>query len=757
MIARIYALILSVYFCGGIFVVSGIVRNDDLLVRWSFDEGNGTNSADVTGVGVNAKLEGAGWGSGVNAMSKFSLDLSDGMSYAHVNSHPNLQIRVGFSYMLWFKSNGQVDDYAQILSKRDGTLSSYFVQVDQGGGKVQSMVRFFATYIDNGAFAFNPNQWHFLASTYDGEMFKTYFDGVLSGSILNTEPIYIENGKLGIGGTSDGGSLFKGWIDDVRLYKTVLSAADIETSFGNGFGDFGPAIDLNVDLASSSSPIPVILTFRDSSNNLVNVSDFDANESNGSIDISLTGGSIDNFNKDNNSTYRFDIIPDRNPQKLKLTIHAGAAVDGDGDYSQKKSAVISYNDKVTRSADLVGWWAFDEQNGTMVSDLSGGYNSARLFGSASVDLNESKFGAGSLLLDGSSGWAEIRSIAEPGKITRQNDLLGWWKFDEESGSTTRNSVTGADSGTLTSGALFSTSEKTFGNSSLHLPTSSTGARVTLSPTLNLGGTTTVASFTISAWFRNLYPSSSRRTLSRGATNGHHLMVWNNSNNVGVYANSNGNWRDSGEFDLVPDGLWHQIVAVSDGLTTKFYLDGTYRGDADRPTGDSILTIGNHSGGGQRFAEYLDDFRVYGTALSDFEIEMLYREAEESSLNLGQDNYSLSAWVRPNELKPTPDYNFAIAWYEGDGGEYMQAKLGQGSITNYNSLSVIDPGDLLQSSVMPGGVVERLFDGTFSDANLDDIDGKGFRFGEMIPDSQITRTADANFSVLTAFPTSGPPP
>ena len=35
-------------------------------------------------------------------------------------------------------------------------------------------------------------------------------------------------------------------------------------------------------------------------------------------------------------------------------------------------------------------------------------------------------------------------------------------------------------------------------------------------------------------------------------------------------------------------------------------------------------------------------------------------------------------------------------------------------------------------------------------------GKG-RFGETVPDNQINRTVDANFSVLTSFPTSGPPP
>ena len=39
----------------------------------------------------------------------------------------------------------------------------------------------------------------------------------------------------------------------------------------------------------------------------------------------------------------------------------------------------------------------------------------------------------------------------------------------------------------------------------------------------------------------------------------------------------------------------------------------------------------------------DDFRVYGIALTEFEVEMIYREAEGSSLNVGEGSYSVSAF------------------------------------------------------------------------------------------------------------------
>ena len=51
-----------------------------------------------------------------------------------------------------------------------------------------------------------------------------------------------------------------------------------------------------------------------------------------------------------------------------------------------------------------------------------------------------------------------------------------------------------------------------------------------------------------------------------------------------------------------------------------------------------------------------------------------------------------------------------------------------------------------------GIDRTAFDGSFGDTNINDIDGRGWRFGQQVPNNQITRTQDGNFSVLTAFPT-----
>ena len=77
MIARLIIRLIPLCLLALNFVSKGVVKKEELLARWSFDEGNGTHTVETSGSGVNnATLIGAGWGSGVNAVSQGSLDLS---------------------------------------------------------------------------------------------------------------------------------------------------------------------------------------------------------------------------------------------------------------------------------------------------------------------------------------------------------------------------------------------------------------------------------------------------------------------------------------------------------------------------------------------------------------------------------------------------------------------------------------------------------------------------------------------------------
>jgi len=76
--------------------------------------------------------------------------------------------------------------------------------------------------------AMTMHAWHHICTTYDGELFNFYMDGVLartsrqsSGDILDKQrPLFI-------GQADDGTEGFEGHIDNVRIYNRALDASDI--------------------------------------------------------------------------------------------------------------------------------------------------------------------------------------------------------------------------------------------------------------------------------------------------------------------------------------------------------------------------------------------------------------------------------------------------------------------------------------------------------------------------------------------------
>ena len=99
-------------------------------------------------------------------------------------------------------------------------------------------------------------------------------------------------------------------------------------------------------------------------------------------------------------------------------------------------------------------------------------------------------------------------------VTRQSDLLGWLKFDERTGAISTNYGSEGSAATLESGAVFSTLEKKFGASSLNIPTGSTGAYAKVTSPIDLGNNDASDPYSISTWFKKLYPATAWRTLTR---------------------------------------------------------------------------------------------------------------------------------------------------------------------------------------------------------------------------------------------------
>ena len=181
--------------------------------------------------------------------------------------------------------------------------------------------------------------------------------------------------------------------------------------------------------------------------------------------------------------------------------------------------------------------------------------------------------------------------------------------------------------------------------------------------------------------------------------------------------------------IINDDVWHhlatilpegandrsQILLFIDGKEASIYGHWGTSNNLNTGTG-SDFQIGKRWDNGQRFVGAIDDVRLYSADFSEFEIQKLVKESSGLPVDLGEDSYTLSVWAKPTKLTPVMDYKFAMGWYEGNVGEYMQAKLAPGRVdeTEYNSMYTINPTDSDQATNFPYGLSEKIFDGSFGD-------------------------------------------
>jgi hypothetical protein len=67
-----------------------------------------------------------------------------------------------------------------------------------------------------------------MATTYDGTTLRLYVNGVQVGSKAQTGTLATSSNPLTIGGDPIYGQHFAGRIDEVRVYNSALSAAQIQ-------------------------------------------------------------------------------------------------------------------------------------------------------------------------------------------------------------------------------------------------------------------------------------------------------------------------------------------------------------------------------------------------------------------------------------------------------------------------------------------------------------------------------------------------
>jgi hypothetical protein len=187
---------------------------------WKFNETSGTTAADSSGNNYTATLNGGcTWTTGISG-NGLSFDGSTGYVSASINVS-----ETAAAVSFWFKTTSanvglfEVTDgsgsYDRSLYLCDGNVKAYLYNWQ---------------YISSGGPSLADGQWHNVVYTYGSAVAgeKLYIDGILRASGNKTQSDFNWDNRVYIG-YSDLAAMpyFQGTMDDVRIYASAMSAANV--------------------------------------------------------------------------------------------------------------------------------------------------------------------------------------------------------------------------------------------------------------------------------------------------------------------------------------------------------------------------------------------------------------------------------------------------------------------------------------------------------------------------------------------------
>jgi len=219
----LFTFVLTLFLIGTCFAL-----DKDLVAYWTFDEGAGETAKDMTGNGHDGEFVGdPEWVEG-----KFGKALGfDGSSnYVKVEDDPELAIKLNATYCLWFKPsvaiNAANNNYRMLSKNNDYFFLFNYEQLGQLGFLVKDPGGT-NHVVHSNTDEWNEGEWYHATGTFDGKEIKIY----INGEFENTMTYSGEAGTSGMAlwvGADDLPNYYAGAIDDLRIYKRVLTDAEIK-------------------------------------------------------------------------------------------------------------------------------------------------------------------------------------------------------------------------------------------------------------------------------------------------------------------------------------------------------------------------------------------------------------------------------------------------------------------------------------------------------------------------------------------------
>ena len=192
-----------------------------LVAAFAFDEGSGSMVADGSGSGNNGSVANTAWVAGKYGQA---LSFNGTSSRVTVPDSASLHLSSAMTLEAWVNPATTTAVWRDVIYK--GNDNYYLEGTSDRGGRPGAGGTFGDTY---GTSALALNTWTYLAVSYDRTTIRLYVNGTQVSTLAATGAIATSTNPLSIGSDSLYGQYFQGLIDDVRVYNTALTQAQIQT------------------------------------------------------------------------------------------------------------------------------------------------------------------------------------------------------------------------------------------------------------------------------------------------------------------------------------------------------------------------------------------------------------------------------------------------------------------------------------------------------------------------------------------------
>ena len=689
-------------------IVIGASNIPALITHLAFDETGGAVASDSSGNGRNGALVGGpAWTPG-KLNNAVSLDGGDD----YVDLPDGILNGAGACTVAAWVNPDTLSTWARIFDFGTGTTSYMFLAPKAGGSNALRFAITTNSYNNeqqiNASAPLPAGVWSHVAVTLNGSTGILYVNGVEVGrnSSMTLTPASLGSTTQNyIGKAQFPDPYFDGRVDDFYVYNYALSPAEVAGLMAFTEPDLTPDPEPgSADTTPPSAPLGLVATGGDhvvtldwadnTEADIARYTVYRSTTSGGPYTVLATGLTFSAYSDTtaNNGVTCYYVVT-ASDTSLNESVH-GAEASATPQAPPPPVAPSSLTATVVSTSRVdLAWSAAAGAGGYTVkrSTTRGGpYETlaANYLTTAYSDSTAAPRITYYYVVVAVNGGGE--SAPSPEASARIEDLYLHLKFNESSGAAAADSSGNARNATLVNGPLFAAGK--LGNALGFAASSSQYA------TLPAGVVSTLGNFTIGTWVKPSSHANWARVFDFGAGTATNMFLTLQSGATGrprfAIKINNSAEQIIDAPDAVATGVWTHVAVTLSGSTGTLYVNGVAVGSntamSFRPSGMGSTTQ-NYLGKSQYPDPYfngaLDDFRIYGTALS---------AAEIASLAAGQ----LGA---PQNLSATPGPStIALSWSAVSGASGYTLRRATASGGPYTEVAVAIPSTSYVDSGLPAG-------------------------------------------------------